>query len=72
MEDTIQPYGDNFMFVILMEDEILHTPEKPFCSIDPACPCHEDPLLLSEVATFVQQGLMTPQEATDFGAGRTI
>lgn len=60
----------NFAYVIPV-DELEHTPEKPFCW-DSSCPCHEDDLLIGEVATFVQEGLMTPQEATDFVAGRGI
>lgn len=68
---TIVPYGDNFAFVIPVEDEILHTPEKPFCW-DNTCSCHEDALLISEVAQAVQDGLMTPEEATNFVAGRTV
>ena len=61
---------ENFAYVIPV-DELEHTPEKPFCW-DSSCPCHEDDLLIEEVAIFVQQGLMTPQEATDFVAGRGI
>ena len=68
----IEPYGDNFLIVILCEDEILHTPEKPFCSVNTTCPCHEDPLLMAEVQTFVQEGLFTPEEATAFVAGKVI
>lgn len=49
----------------------LHTPEKPFCS-DPRCPCHEDELLIFEVSLHVQDGLMTPEEATDFVNGKTV
>ncbi len=67
----MQPYGDNFAFVIPVEDELLHPPEKPFCW-DSTCGCHEDKLLISEVAQAVQNGLMTPEEATDFVAGRTV
>ena len=61
---------DNFIPVIPV-DNLEHTPEKPFCW-DSSCPCHEDDLLIEEVSVFVQEGLMTPQEATDFVAGRGI
>lgn len=71
MQATIQPYGDNFIFVIPVEDEILHTPDKPFCW-DNTCPCHEDALLIAEVAAFVLQGIMTLDEATHFISGRTV
>lgn len=65
-------FGDNFILVIPVEDELLHTPEKPFCFVDPTCPCHEDQTLIAEVAAFVAQGIMTPDEATEFVAGRTV
>lgn len=66
----MQGYADNFIPVILV-DEREHAEDKPFCW-DSSCPCHEDTVLISEVAGFVEQGLLTPQEATDFVAGRTI
>jgi len=72
MQTTIKSYGDNFAFVIPVEDELLHTPETPFCFVDPQCPCHEDHTLIAEVSEFVAQGLMTPAEATDFVAGKTV
>lgn len=64
-------FGDNFIPVIPV-GELLHPPEKPFCFVDPTCPCHEDQTLIAEVAAFVAQGLMTPDEATDFVAGKTV
>ncbi len=57
--------------VILMEDDILHTQSHPFCS-DPTCPCHEDQELLSDVAHAVEQGLLTPGEATRFVEGKAL
>jgi len=71
METTITPYGDNFAFVIPVDD-LLHTSDNPFCPVDPRCPCREDQALLAEVAAFVSQGLMTPDEATQFVEGRTV
>lgn len=62
--------ADNFLPVVPV-DYRLHTPEKPFC-YDPTCPCHEDELLIAEVSFHVQDGLMTPQEATDFVGGKGI
>lgn len=67
---TITPSADNFIPVIPV-DELEHTQEKPFCWND-LCPCHEDQSLNSEVNDAVQNGLMTPSEATDFVAGRGI
>ena len=68
----MQAYGNTFAIVVPVEDELLHTPEKPFCFVDPTCPCHEDQTLTAEVAVFVLEGLMTSDEATAFVAGRTV
>ena len=64
---------DNFRYVI-PEDErdMLHRQGNPFCPIDPGCPCHEDQTLIAEVAEFVANGELTPQEATDFVNGRML
>ena len=58
--------------VILMEDDPLHTDIHPFCSSDPHCPCHEDPVLIAQVARLVDDGLLTPAEASSFVAGTLI
>lgn len=58
--------------VIPMEDALIHTEEHPFCFLDPTCGCHEDPLLIAEVAQDVIDGLLTPQEATDLVSGKLI
>ncbi len=58
--------------VVPMEDDLIHTQQHPFCSTDPACPCHEDPELLSDVAQAVEQGLLTPDEATRIAQGQTL
>ncbi len=65
----LQPYGDNFIPVIPV-DYREHTDEKPFCWND--CPCHEDQDNIAQVAGYVTDGLMTPDEATDFVKGRGI
>ncbi len=61
---------DNFAYLVPVDYE-LHTPEKPFC-FDQSCDCHEDDLLIAEVSLHVQDGLLTPDEATDFVNGRGI
>src|SRR5260370_33207177 len=48
--------------IVLMEDEIIHTDDHPFCSIDPTCGCHEDPELIAEVNVAVEQGLTHPRK----------
>lgn len=58
---------------IPMEDVPLHTPTDPFCWVgDPTCPCHEDPDNLAYVHTFVEDGLLTPAEATRWVAGQQV
>ncbi len=63
-------FGDNFIFVLPVE-HMEHTLHRPFCW-DSACGCHEDPLLIAEVERWVQDGLMRPEEATAFIAGKGI
>ena len=48
-----------------------HTPEKLFCW-DESCPCHEDQEHIAQVSQWVSDGLMTPDQATDFVRGRGI
>lgn len=52
---------------IPMEDPLVHTADTPICA-DPTCPDKKDDDLLAEfaqqVAPFVQDGLLTPAEAT--------
>jgi len=61
---------DHFTYLVFV-DFVLHTEEKPFC-YRPNCECHEDDLLIFQVSLFVQDGLMTPREATAFVEGRGI
>ncbi|MHB8595465.1 MAG: hypothetical protein ACYDER_01490 [Ktedonobacteraceae bacterium] len=69
----MQGYGDNFIPVFPEnESEMLHTQGNPFCPVDPSCPCHEDPILIAEVASYVANGELTPQEAIDFVNGKMI
>ena len=67
---NLEPYADNFIPVIPV-DYIEHTDEKPFCW-NGSCPCHEDEEAFAAVNDAVQDGLMTPEEATDFVTGRGI
>lgn len=61
---------DNFTYLIFV-DHVLHTEDKPFCYC-PTCDCHEDEVAIFQVSLYVQDGLMTPQEATDFVKGKGI
>ncbi len=57
---------------IIPVDYILHTEDHPFCFADPDCYCHEDQESIAMVNTWVQEGLLTPQEATQYILGRTL
>ena len=62
--------ADNFAYVVPV-DYLLHTPEKPFC-YDQTCACHEDELLIGEVAQHVLDGTLSNENATDFVRGKGI
>jgi hypothetical protein len=62
---------DQPLHIVRMEDSILHTLDHPFCD-NPTCPCHEDPELLFDVIQAVEQGLLTPAEATPVVLGMTL
>ena len=57
---------------VISVDDVYHTDEWPFCYADPDCCCHEDQESIAMVNAWVQQGLMTPEEATNFILGRTF
>lgn len=63
---------DNFSYVIPTEYNPLHTPENPFCFVDPACPCHEDSEAILRVSDAVTDGLLTTDEATRTVKGEMI
>lgn len=73
MSNHIQPYGDNFIPVIPMEDDpcTSHTGAHPFCW-DETCLCHEDQELLTRVNEAVTSGLLTVEEAAILIQGRVI
>jgi hypothetical protein len=62
--------SDSFTYLVPVVYD-LHSPEKPFC-YDTACGCHEDDVLIFQVSLYVEEGLMTPDEATDFVKGKGI
>jgi hypothetical protein len=64
-------YGDNFIPVIPMEDDLLHTEAHPFCW-NPSCGCHEDPILFTPVTQAVLDGLLTPNEAARLVNGEML
>ena len=52
-------------------DTTVHTPDKPFC-YDPKCPCRENKEARDRVWQWVQDGLMTEFEASEYISGRTF
>ena len=50
----------------------VHDTSYHFCGIDPKCPCHENPILIGEVNTDYQDGLLTANEASDITRGWTL
>ncbi len=66
-----QPRPDNFAYIVLVEST-YHTEENPFCFTDDHCPCHEDQEAIQRVQQWVNEGLMTEDEATNFILGRTF
>jgi len=62
--------GDNFIPVILVGYK-EHTAMHPFC-LNSTCRCKEDPELIRQVNEYVQQGLLTPQEATRTIEGKML
>ena len=70
--DSVQvAVPDNFLYVIPTEDELEHTSLYPFCW-DATCDCHEDDEAITAIYKAVQDGLITPDEATDFVLGRLL
>jgi hypothetical protein len=67
----MQEYGDNFIPIIPMEDDRLHTENKRFCG-DPTCECSEEPALINSVNQEFLDGLLTETEATRTIQGRQI
>jgi len=66
----MEPYGDNFIPVIPV-DYKQHSDGRPFCW-DQTCPCHEDEGAIHQINEAVEDGLITPKEATDFVNGRMV
>ena len=56
---------------IPMEDDLVHTDDSPFC-LDSTCPDKDDPDLIAAVAQQVEDGLLTPEEATRTVQGRQL
>lgn len=64
-------FADNFI-PVTPTDVKEHTDEHPFCLTNPECPCHEDATLIAPIAQAIHEGLLTPDEATDYVISRTL
>lgn len=64
------PPPDNFTYVVPV-DYSEHTANSPFC-FDSSCACHEDDEAIAAVNQAVQDGLITPEEATDLVLGKLL
>lgn len=71
MSGTMHHYGNNFIPVIPVDSKD-HTDKHPFCLTNPDCPCHEDLDNIAPIAQAVNDGLLTPNEATNYVMGRTL
>jgi len=67
---NLRPFADNFIPVITVGYK-EHTEAKPFCW-NSGCSCHEDREAISQVNQYVQDGLLTPEEATHLVNGKTV
>ena len=65
--------GDNFTVVIPV-DHKEHTDEKPFCdhSLHPDCPCREDQTGIQQINSYIQEGLLTSEEAERTWKGQML
>jgi hypothetical protein len=62
---------DNFAYVVSIAGESEHTYLYPVCP-DITCDYHEDGIAIAAVYQAVKDGLMTPNEATDFVLGELL
>ncbi len=65
--------GDNFAVVIPV-DYKEHTQDKPFCdhALNPDCPCREEQTAIQQINNYVQEGLLTPDEAQRTWKGQML
>jgi hypothetical protein len=52
-------------------DTTIHAPDKPFC-YDPLCACHANQKAIERVEQWIQEGLMTEDEAYEYISGRIL
>jgi len=66
-------HGDNFA-VVIPTDHKEHTDAKPFCdhALYPDCPCREDETAIQQVHRYVQEGLLTIEEAQRTWKGQML
>lgn len=58
--------------IVLMEDEMIHTDDHPFCH-DATCPCHHDTrYVYGNVGRLLVEGQITEDEATAMFSGQLM
>jgi hypothetical protein len=53
------------------KDPTIHTIDHPFC-YDPLCSYHSNQEAIQHVQQWLEEGLLTENEATEYIAGRTF
>jgi len=66
----MQQYADNFIPVI-PDTNICHTKEHPFCG-DPTCLCYGDKDNIAAINDAINDGIITPDDATRIMKGKTV
>ena len=51
------------------DDKYVHTPDNHFFCDDPTCGCHEDDALIADLASAVEAGSLSADEATGIVTG---
>jgi hypothetical protein len=67
---AIESYADNSIPIVPC-DQIGHVDDTPFCW-NQACDCHGDDEAIAAIYQAVQDGLLTPEEATDLVLGKLL
>ena len=63
-------HDGNVVFPVRQVDPIQHTPGH-MCW-DTSCPCHEDQEIIGTINDYVQECLLTPDNASDIVKGHNV
>lgn len=67
-DDSNNNEGDEYTVKLV---DVPQHPPGHMCW-DKKCPCHEDKEIIGKINEYVQEGLLTPQNATDIVKGKNI